>query len=537
MRDEAEGQKERSRAEDERERWDGALARISELEKSETGSRWPLDDSAVDLISSDFMAPLLRGALLPGIERGDSVTHFWSRELGWEPVTGRTQDWPSGRPLLLFNATEVARGTRFVVGLPAIPPRLLLGDVSRSLADLGGDYEFSAPECVRASANFPWGFEIPAVPLAGDKSDQEAVELIDGGVGDNSGLDSLAILLTGLRRMAHPDSTGQGDAEATKVMESLRRRGIVILEIDSSAKARASGWLGRLFEVITAPLNAMSRASQVQSEMLKKNYISELGMALRAPGTETSPDAGANIHLITFQCTHDDDENVMTAWTLGPGDKAAVLARFLHEWPWKSQLLTRKFQELASARYQRDGLKAAIASKEKQQDPVGLAYLQNQAKDNEAVTAINLDADLLRADRQRRTAGVAAQRDSASIAMLAPVSLQAATSATTEGRGWVYLGNWLGDGKWQGKRAAFPDGVALDQLPRRTVETIGRMNVRRSLPAEDGTFPPIVESLDGGTPITIKDVKAWGSTGYLWAEISFRRDAGFGAKVRSSRGR
>ncbi len=44
---------------------------------------WPLGSARFDAIATDFNAPLLRGMVLPGMERGESMTLFWRTHFGW----------------------------------------------------------------------------------------------------------------------------------------------------------------------------------------------------------------------------------------------------------------------------------------------------------------------------------------------------------------------------------------------------------------------------------------------------------------------
>ena len=47
---------------------------------------WLATSAFVDDMAADFMAPLLRGILYPGLARGVSVTRFWEEEFGWRDV-------------------------------------------------------------------------------------------------------------------------------------------------------------------------------------------------------------------------------------------------------------------------------------------------------------------------------------------------------------------------------------------------------------------------------------------------------------------
>ena len=103
-------------------------------------------------MSTDFMAPILRGVLTPFATRGDCLYHFWDQRFGWSgdyqnnlrrhgarsntpDSAGREKRMPSrssalhppAGPLVLFNTTDVETGRRVVVGFPSIPEGFFLG--------------------------------------------------------------------------------------------------------------------------------------------------------------------------------------------------------------------------------------------------------------------------------------------------------------------------------------------------------------------------------------------------------------------------
>ena len=77
------------------------------------------------------------------------------------------------------------------------------------------------------SANFPWGFDLPEL----GRSDAEVLT-IDGGVLDNTGIDTYKILLDRLELIADPNTLAKYPAElqrrAKDLLAELARRGIVI---------------------------------------------------------------------------------------------------------------------------------------------------------------------------------------------------------------------------------------------------------------------------------------------------------------------
>jgi hypothetical protein len=149
----------------------------------------------VDDMATDFMAPLARGVLTPGlsvpsswrnralaptIERGTSLCRFWEQRFGWSGCNNLAGYGGAGygdkphppAPLVLFNATRAREGTRFVIGFPPLPREALRCRPTRdepggrppdrdtstqTLADFWPRYRLSLGEAVRLSANFPWG--------------------------------------------------------------------------------------------------------------------------------------------------------------------------------------------------------------------------------------------------------------------------------------------------------------------------------------------------------------------------------------------
>jgi hypothetical protein len=149
----------------------------------------------VDDMNTDFMAPLCRALLTPGVslpsswrnrafaptlERGTSLCRFWEQRFGWSGCNTldgygekvRYGDEKRPAPLVLFNVTRAREGTRFVIGFPPLPRGSLrvkpTGDnpnarppdrdsATETLTDFWPRYQLSLGEAVRLSANFPWG--------------------------------------------------------------------------------------------------------------------------------------------------------------------------------------------------------------------------------------------------------------------------------------------------------------------------------------------------------------------------------------------
>jgi hypothetical protein len=144
---------------------------------------WMLYSPTVDDMCGDFMAPLVRGALTPRIDRGASLSRYWENRFDWKDCSNQS-GYGAGaykgldkRPLVLFNTCDAREGTRRVVGFPPLPRRGLTlvtagaaNDTidaepagryrGRTLTDFSPGYRLSLAEAVRVSSNFPWGLPI-----------------------------------------------------------------------------------------------------------------------------------------------------------------------------------------------------------------------------------------------------------------------------------------------------------------------------------------------------------------------------------------
>jgi len=326
---------------------------------------------AFDDMTTDFMAPLLRGAIHPAIERGDSVRTFWAGEFGLggdhaavaqdgseEPQeqTAESEKDPMS-PLLMLNTCSIDRGGPFVIGIPPLPQPLLssvdfdaihqatLGEF-RTLHGLRPDWSVSVAEAVRLSSNFPWGFAVSSIPRPERQAeeqenaetvsvnDPQAILLTDGGVFDNTGIGAIRALLEGLERMARTE-TG-ADGPAAKALGRLRERGVILVEIDSGAKPEPPT-ASRPLEAVFAPFRALGNASYATAAKAKADHYRRIrSLLLPTAGDEIEDSAqtpadgdgaAAQAADVAFLCN--DQDNVMTAWALGPKDKATILARFL----------------------------------------------------------------------------------------------------------------------------------------------------------------------------------------------------------------
>lgn len=380
-----------------------------------------------DDMAADFMAPILRGALIPNSTRGDCLYYFWEHQFGWESkrqqsgvlLTGHENVPPetsvhgtkqesrpdvskSARngPLVLFNTTDVETGRRVILGFPSLPNGFLAsapefpaeildstGTQTRgkefgpvSLADFTpvDITSLSLTRAVRLSSNFPWGFGVQQfnlksspptkmltkAPSVRGENTRTRIELIDGGVVDNTGIDSLAALFETLFIRAENDPFGR----EARIIQKLRKRGIAFIEIDSGAKPTGNASEQTPFGDLLRPLTALNNSSYTNALRISDSLIQRLtlrfaisptaaqlsafplgtdnpyfdplteeqlksALPVAIPANSDAEKAIVSLFHFRFSCNHVQNTNadVMTAFALGPDDKATVVAMFLSE--------------------------------------------------------------------------------------------------------------------------------------------------------------------------------------------------------------
>lgn len=307
---------------------------------------WPVGSARFDDLATDFNAPMLRGLVGPAIERGESMSQFWRRRFGWNERYAAAQ--AGDQPVLLVNITDALRGTRIVASFPRMP-RGLLGVRSDphvyalALPDLHPQLHVQLEEAVRMSANFPWGFD---VPLLGLGPQEGRIRAIDGGVLDNTGIDTFAVLLERLEYFTHVSQTGADESElarrAAALIDTLARRGVIVLEIDSGAKPEEPSVLAESLANATVPVQSLSVASAVRSSAATRDHVTRMSAVLDRRHDQILTDdesTGAGVRpperLAGTRLVHVkyvlDTERIMTAWALTPTQKGQLLARFLAE--------------------------------------------------------------------------------------------------------------------------------------------------------------------------------------------------------------
>lgn len=311
---------------------------------------WTLRSAAFDAMCTDFMAPLLRGLVSVTLTRGDALARFWTELFEWHGVSdvrgypvGSGWSYPVRVPLAIYNATDVTRGRRLTIGFPPLPSEFgtsddATGRESISLHGMAPDLELTLARAVRLSSNFPWGFRVQELA---EQDGRRAIRILDGGVVDNTGLDTIHHVLRALEDEARAAPRSDGEVSpAQRILDGLRSRSVLLLEIDSGAKPEetlTAAWKASLLD----PVQALGNATHAQAERARQHHIEEIQRIVRGSIAErvaTTFQAGGvrptNFHVV-LQCNHYDAEDasrpadVMTAWSLGPRDKAEVLSRFL----------------------------------------------------------------------------------------------------------------------------------------------------------------------------------------------------------------
>ena len=353
----------------------------------------------VDEMCIDFMAPILRGVLVPLEPRGQSLYRFWNDQFDWSNLSQTTwrSHWnPETQPMLLVNATDIDHGRRMIIGYPALPPRLLppsgvldglqFNDTESSVreaeysaysyasVDPAGMNDITLGRAVRISSSFPFGFRPLSIAVPNPIIDRDnniqnpgeskVLHYLDGGIVDNTGLDTFHALFQALAKEAR-----EGNCHiATRILGKLRERGVIVFEIDSGSKPSRRSPASDPLRIITQPVGALSSASYTTALRTSDHYIQQVERILsddpaaylaRTSFRDVDPDVLAKVGLpknadrldellsgslpVLLQApthptcksdriscnTTQSDEQVMTAFALGPQGKARVIAQFL----------------------------------------------------------------------------------------------------------------------------------------------------------------------------------------------------------------
>jgi hypothetical protein len=162
---------------------------------------------------------------------------------------------------------------------------------------------------------------------AKDLKDPVDDQIIDGGVVDNTGLDTLALLMDALRRQASAtpsDDRAQGaESSFRRVLDEMRKRGVLLIEIDAGARPSPPTWPATSFSSLSKPVEALGQAGHRNASILREHNISHIREAL-----DEEEDVPAIVGVVRagFDCTQEGD--VITAWALGHAARAQIYADF-----------------------------------------------------------------------------------------------------------------------------------------------------------------------------------------------------------------
>ena len=224
----------------------------------------PQNANSVDAVSADYLAPIYRGFLVPFNNRGESLTAYWDRRFRWNETLQSTTD--ASQPLLVYGVSDINMGRRVMVGFPSLPsywcPRTVkkthsAGVVKRkeyepySLSNLrvgGKALDVSLTRAARMSSSFPFGFEPTSVSVDDSTNGiatSKDIHFLDGGMIDNTGIDSVAAILEAL-------ATSK-DASSKQLFQQLKTRGVLLIEIDAgkgAGEVQGAGPLHRMTQPI-----------------------------------------------------------------------------------------------------------------------------------------------------------------------------------------------------------------------------------------------------------------------------------------------
>jgi hypothetical protein len=520
----------------------------------------PVGSAFVNDMATDFMAPLLRGVLNVLQGRGASVSHFWGDLYGWNEVQDNAARRHAG-PITLFNATSIYSGQRVTVGFPALEQGLL--GQALALADVDAGTSLTLAEAVRVSANFPYGFDYAVLDVEPRPSrETQDQQVIDGGVVDNTGLDTLAMLFSRLVEVSAAPSNERDKAlsePARQLLQRLRDHGVIVLEIDAGARPGRPSWLAERLPSLTKPLQAMEQASHLNASVIRERNLERIRQQLVVADDKVPALVG--VVRAGFACRPKGD--VMTAWALDLDDQRDIFQGFAQVEARLARGLRTQFAAIATVHAARraatddtnpssthanaaNGLRSQFASYLKQWTDTDAEQRKGALQCGVMLPGAQDDryeAELRSALEERWLAAVT----SAPGTMAAPLALQSSTAPNPqalaqashstppkpdreqessrrkdESLGWIYVGDYQG-GRW-GSRYLQWSGLDLPD-PGATLTVLGRSNVRSSMPNEVGELGRERMTLRKDTSVRLLEVQRWQDTGLTWARIGAVRPA------------
>ncbi len=90
--------------------------------------------------------------------------------------------------------------------------------------------------------------------------------------------------------------------------------------------------------------------------------------------------------------------------------------------------------------------------------------------------------------------------------------------------GWVYLGHYIKeDRRWETRYFEFGDTADPSKFASTLTvwDRTGAVNVRTDMPSPAGEFQRVQDVLKPPSQVTVRSVREWYSTGYIWAEVEY----------------
>lgn len=271
-----------------------------------------------------------------------------------------------------------------------------------------------APPARRVLAGAILGEFDQLVPAEKARNDEQDVYLLDGGVNDNTGIATIVEYLEHLDWVSQsrdPLVSGEDQERARKILHRLRTWGVIFLEIDSGAKPKTD-----LVHELKLPLQGIDNANYANAFLSRERHLRRIKRLLE-PGPAEFAAGGASTVAAAqpsqkalawtlhhqFLCNHSSDRDVMTAWALGPRDKARVMATYYWEYQaWRKLQSAEEMQDWIS--WRAAGLRPPIQPKDSKKQPV--AATKSLADYSERVWAnerkhLKIQTDILRDQKMR----------------------------------------------------------------------------------------------------------------------------------------
>jgi hypothetical protein len=261
-----------------------------------------------------------------------------------------------------------------------------------------------------------------------------------------------------------------------------------------------------MFPGVADPLDALSLAGYGGAVTMKAGHIARIRQAVERMAGQVAHTSAPTVdpadlffHL-RFECNHKD--SVMTAWALGPEDKATIMTLFLVEAEANRAALAAR---IASA--------TQVAQKATSETRAG----DREGTDKARQMARQLAQELRRGEEARQLEEVEK-----------PIAKQPPAARSEDRSGWIYLGHHdRSSARWVTTYLTLPGQDTLPApgtplAPGTQLVAAGRLNVRPAMPDASGKFAPVQAVLRPGAAVTLAAApRSWQETGFIWAEVNY----------------